>query len=119
MSCTDVCMYVFIYLCIRSPGAKPVKSHEILVLLLRLRQICCHAGLIHSMLDDEQYEGSAMDRSGGNANPEMDLLGELACLNIEQEEADGKDGVSSLSCILVFLNHLPPLQKYAQRRKGV
>uniref|UniRef100_A0A0K8VNP8 Transcription termination factor 2 n=1 Tax=Bactrocera latifrons TaxID=174628 RepID=A0A0K8VNP8_BACLA len=30
-------------------GQKDVKSHEILVLLLRLRQICCHPGLIDSV----------------------------------------------------------------------
>lgn len=30
-------------------GKKEVKSHEILVLLLRLRQICCHPGLIDAV----------------------------------------------------------------------
>lgn len=30
-------------------GSKEIKSHEILVLLLRLRQICCHPGLIDSV----------------------------------------------------------------------
>lgn len=30
-------------------GAKEIKSHEILVLLLRLRQICCHPGLIDAV----------------------------------------------------------------------
>lgn len=30
-------------------GSKNIKSHEILVLLLRLRQICCHPGLIDAV----------------------------------------------------------------------
>lgn len=30
-------------------GTEEVKSHQILVLLLRLRQICCHPGLINSV----------------------------------------------------------------------
>ncbi|XP_003699306.2 transcription termination factor lodestar [Megachile rotundata] len=33
-----------------------VKTHEILVLLLRLRQICVHPSLIHSMLDQEDMK---------------------------------------------------------------
>nr|XP_050867199.1 transcription termination factor 2-like [Vespula vulgaris] len=33
-----------------------VKTHEILVLLLRLRQICCHPALIHAMLDQNDLE---------------------------------------------------------------
>ncbi|KAF5292721.1 hypothetical protein FQR65_LT11189 [Abscondita terminalis] len=36
---------------------KPVQSHEILMLLLRLRQICCHPSLITKMLEgDENLE---------------------------------------------------------------
>ncbi|KAI4481393.1 hypothetical protein M0804_009513 [Polistes exclamans] len=37
-----------------------VKSHEILVLLLRLRQICCHPSLIHAMLDQDDLEQSGI-----------------------------------------------------------
>ncbi|XP_043498526.1 transcription termination factor 2 [Polistes fuscatus] len=37
-----------------------VKSHEILVLLLRLRQICCHPSLIHAMLDQNDLEQSGI-----------------------------------------------------------
>ncbi|XP_044596850.1 transcription termination factor 2-like [Cotesia glomerata] len=33
-----------------------IQSHEILVLLLRLRQICCHPSLIHSMLDQQDLD---------------------------------------------------------------
>ncbi|XP_011883865.1 PREDICTED: transcription termination factor 2-like [Vollenhovia emeryi] len=37
-----------------------VKTHEILVLLLRLRQACCHPALIHSMLDQEDVKESGI-----------------------------------------------------------
>ncbi|XP_071629457.1 transcription termination factor 2 [Temnothorax longispinosus] len=37
-----------------------VKTHEILVLLLRLRQICCHPALIHAMLDQEDVKQSGI-----------------------------------------------------------
>lgn len=45
-----------------------VKTHEILVLLLRLRQVCCHPALIHSMLDQEDMKQSGMDTENVDAN---------------------------------------------------
>ncbi|KAJ2938517.1 hypothetical protein O0L34_g13014 [Tuta absoluta] len=62
-------------------GAKPVKSHEILVLLLRLRQVCCHCGLIAAMLDEETA-GDAVDMDPGG----QDLLAELNKLSIEDKK---------------------------------
>jgi len=48
-----------------------IKTHEILVLLLRLRQICCHPALIHAMLDQEDVKQSGiMDME----NIDADLL---------------------------------------------
>jgi len=48
-----------------------IKTHEILVLLLRLRQICCHPALIHAMLDQEDVKQSGiMDME----NVDADLL---------------------------------------------
>ncbi|CAG9789505.1 unnamed protein product [Diatraea saccharalis] len=76
-------------------GAKPVKSHEILVLLLRLRQVCCHCGLIAAMLDPEDTSDVHEDPAG------QDLLAELNKLTIEdsrtrrksdnKEEEDNKE----------------------------
>ncbi|KAG5345372.1 TTF2 factor, partial [Acromyrmex heyeri] len=37
-----------------------VKTHEILMLLLRLRQVCCHPALIHAMLDQEDLQQSGI-----------------------------------------------------------
>ncbi|XP_047993913.1 transcription termination factor 2-like [Leguminivora glycinivorella] len=58
-------------------GAKPVKAHEILVLLLRLRQVCCHCGLIAAMLDADDT-GAIEEDEGGK-----DLLAELNKLTLE------------------------------------
>ncbi|XP_059048235.1 transcription termination factor 2 [Achroia grisella] len=62
-------------------GAKPVKSHEILVLLLRLRQVCCHCGLIAAMLDEESTEDIQQDPAG------QDLLAELSKLSLEDSKS--------------------------------
>lgn len=47
-----------------------VKTHEILVLLLRLRQLCCHPALIHAMLDQEQMQVSGIMNEEG-ISPEV------------------------------------------------
>ncbi|XP_034665895.1 transcription termination factor 2 [Drosophila subobscura] len=60
---------------------KEVKSHEILLLLLRLRQICCHPGLIDSMLEGEEVRSLDADDSDGES-PEIDLLAQLNKLAI-------------------------------------
>ncbi|KAL0133557.1 hypothetical protein PUN28_000943 [Cardiocondyla obscurior] len=50
-----------------------VKAHEILVLLLRLRQICCHPALIHAMLDREDVQQCGIMDTDTN-NEDADLL---------------------------------------------
>ncbi|XP_035723877.1 transcription termination factor 2-like [Vespa mandarinia] len=64
-----------------------VKTHEILVLLLRLRQICCHPSLIHAMLDQNDLEQSeVMDEE----NVDLDIISRInnisLCENEENEE---------------------------------
>ncbi|XP_053997670.1 transcription termination factor 2-like isoform X1 [Hylaeus anthracinus] len=60
-----------------------VKAHEILVLLLRLRQICVHPTLIHSMLDQEDMmESGIMDMQNIDSN----IL--LQMNNITLQESD-------------------------------
>ncbi|KAM3959297.1 transcription termination factor lodestar [Aphomia sociella] len=67
-------------------GAKPVKSHEILVLLLRLRQVCCHCGLIAAMLDEDSAADVQEDPAG------QDLLAELNKLSLEDSKSRRKSG---------------------------
>ncbi|OWR45314.1 Transcription termination factor 2 [Danaus plexippus plexippus] len=65
-------------------GAKPVKSHEILVLLLRLRQVCCHCGLIAAMLDPDDTADVVEDQGGA------DLMEELNKLSLEDSRSKRK-----------------------------
>ncbi|CAL7941631.1 unnamed protein product [Xylocopa violacea] len=66
-----------------------IKTHEILVLLLRLRQICVHPSLINSMLDQEDMQESGITDTE-NLNP--DLL--LQINNITLQDSDNKEDES-------------------------
>ncbi|XP_023179025.2 transcription termination factor 2 [Drosophila hydei] len=77
---------------------KEVRSHEILVLLLRLRQICCHPGLIDAMLEEEGT--GKMDDESDSYTPEIDLLAQLNKMTINDSASStgsrhsGQDGRS-------------------------
>lgn len=77
-------------------GQKNVKSHEILVLLLRLRQICCHPGLIDSMLDGAD-NAENMDSDNDDEKLKIDLLEQLNNLAIndssENRSIEGDEGL--------------------------
>ncbi|XP_050510761.1 transcription termination factor 2-like isoform X2 [Diabrotica virgifera virgifera] len=72
---------------------KDIKQHEILVLLLRLRQICNHPSLITGMLEEGLElagdEENAHDREGA-----LDLLDQLNKLNINDTEEPGTSEVA-------------------------
>ena len=57
-----------------------VKAHEILVLLLRLRQICVHPSLIHSMLDQEDMKQSGIMES---ENLDPNLLSQINSITLQ------------------------------------
>lgn len=65
-----------------------VKAHEILVLLLRLRQICVHPSLIRSMLDEEDIKESGITEP---ENVDSDLLLQVNNITLEDEE-NNKEG---------------------------
>ncbi|KAF7994559.1 hypothetical protein HCN44_004031 [Aphidius gifuensis] len=58
-----------------------VKSHEILVLLLRLRQVCCHLSLIHAMLDQDDLDQSGI---GGGHDVDADILLKMSNMGINK-----------------------------------
>ncbi|XP_043651643.1 transcription termination factor 2 [Drosophila teissieri] len=79
----------------RMAGSKrEVKSHDILVLLLRLRQICCHPGLIDAMLDGEESQ-SMRDHGSDSDTPEIDLLAQLNKLAITDTSTEGQLSVAN------------------------
>ncbi|XP_053680813.1 transcription termination factor 2 [Anopheles nili] len=70
-------------------GAGEVQQHQILVLLLRLRQICCHPGLIQQMLSDDDQgnlEMSGVDEPSFDGA--VDLLGQLNKLKLNDVIAE-------------------------------
>ena len=76
-------------------GGSDIKAVHLLVLLLRLRQICNHPGLIKSMLEDEEKanEGLEVNQSG-------DLADQLAGMTLgaatNKENADPEDQVKAM-----------------------
>lgn len=68
-----------------------VKTHEILVLLLRLRQVCCHPALIHAMLDREDVKQSdIMDME----NMDSDLLSRVNKMSLNEIENAEKEDIT-------------------------
>jgi len=74
------------------PGEGPqaqqgdVKAHHLLVLLLRLRQICCHPGLIKGMLDQETKAAEGIEENG----EEVDLISAMEDMDISVAEKKEK-----------------------------
>lgn len=58
-----------------------IKSHEILVLLLRLRQACCHSGLLREMVENNTLDCQEMNHSTGDADT-SDIAKELEKMNL-------------------------------------
>ena len=65
-----------------------VKTHEILVLLLRLRQICVHPSLIHSMLDQEDMQENGITDP---ENLDPGVLMQLNNITLCDDDGDAND----------------------------
>ena len=61
-----------------------VKAHHLLVLLLRLRQICCHPSLITNMLDQTTKAGEGIEEEGD----EIDLISAMGDINLSNEKGN-------------------------------
>ncbi|KAK5648748.1 hypothetical protein RI129_003640 [Pyrocoelia pectoralis] len=64
-------------------NGQAVQQHHILVLLLRLRQICCHPSLIIQMLDREE------NLEVGDDDEELNLIEQLNKLTVSEHEPGG------------------------------
>jgi len=67
-----------------------VKTHHILVLLLRLRQVCCHPALIKAMVHEGEVEGVE------EADPEADLLAKMTDLTLKPEHELNEEADAAL-----------------------
>ena len=61
---------------------EPIKVHHLLVMLLRLRQICCHPSLIRSMIDQETKSSEGIEENG----EDIDLISAMEDLDIAKPE---------------------------------
>ncbi|XP_014213023.1 transcription termination factor 2-like [Copidosoma floridanum] len=71
--------------------SQQIESHEILVLLLRLRQMCCHPALIHKMLDRMDAELNGIEDA---ENLNEDILQQLQNMSIKEDENVDEDAAN-------------------------
>ncbi|XP_018577325.1 transcription termination factor 2 [Anoplophora glabripennis] len=77
---------------LRVHKVKDIKQHDILVLLLRLRQICCHPSLITNMLHEDMEE---VDEDGDLEETNiLDQLNKLV-LNDDHDTSNPAEGLSN------------------------
>ncbi|XP_025263627.1 transcription termination factor 2 isoform X2 [Camponotus floridanus] len=74
-----------------------VKTHQILVLLLRLRQLCCHPPLIHAMLDQDDIRHNEITDT---ENVDPDLLSHMSNMSLNEIDKEGKKEVDIDSRII-------------------
>jgi transcription termination factor 2 len=70
-----------------------VKTFHILVLLVRLRQICCHPGLIEGMLDKESCENDGIEDETGLDVDLLSQLGKMGLDDTKESEPVDADGL--------------------------
>lgn len=81
-----------------------VKAHEILTVILRLRQICCHPGLAKNGLQNTDLAGDAV--GDDEADVSDALLQQLENLNIAEVAEGVDDQVFNLDMPSSKLNHM-------------
>ncbi|KAK3908389.1 Transcription termination factor 2, partial [Frankliniella fusca] len=76
-------------------GIQDIKTHQILVLLLRLRQICNHPGLVKQMVEDGDLDIGNFGGVEDNNGLDVDLFNLMNNLNIDDDT--GNDEESGLN----------------------
>lgn len=66
---------------------REIQNHEILVLLLRLRQSCCHPSLIKAMVERADLQGEGDANSSEHQHDQSDIIRELEKMNLNDEDA--------------------------------
>ncbi|XP_033322889.2 transcription termination factor 2 [Megalopta genalis] len=87
-----------------------VKTHEILVLLLRLRQICVHPSLIHSMLDQEDMQDTGLT-DADYIDPNLFKIDDVALNDEDDANTSGQEiGVDRRVAANVLTSENPVFQ---------
>ncbi|XP_059483687.1 transcription termination factor 2-like [Neocloeon triangulifer] len=69
-------------------GGGNVKSSHILVLLLRLRQICCHTSLVRDKLDTEIMEAEDIDIKDKSIDDLVEEINNMSIMEPEEKKLD-------------------------------
>ncbi|XP_052125675.1 transcription termination factor 2 isoform X2 [Frankliniella occidentalis] len=69
-------------------GIQDIKTHQILVLLLRLRQICNHPGLVKKMVEDGDLDMGTAEGVEDNNGLDVDLFNQMNKLNISESNIE-------------------------------
>ncbi|XP_049838488.1 transcription termination factor 2 [Schistocerca gregaria] len=97
-----------------------VKTFQILVLLLRLRQLCCHPGLIKAMLEEDAKEVDGIEDDSGI---DQDMLSKLS--NLSLTEANTEDAITNSDAneiekkVLVESNPVFDLKRCSSKMQAV
>lgn len=92
-----------------------VDTFVILVLLLRLRQLCCHPALIHSMLDVEDYE-----TNGGDVeNVDIKLLKSVHSMSFHDMSLNEEDKENESDNLLTSTNPVFLPQRLSSKVKCI
>ncbi|XP_037045784.1 transcription termination factor 2 isoform X2 [Bradysia coprophila] len=81
--------------------SEAISGHHILILILRLRQICIHPCLINAMLTDGEFDTNDSDEENV---PEVDLLEKLSQLKIGSADEDDETVSKASSKVLLRSN---------------
>lgn len=65
---------------------REIKNHEILVLLLRLRQSCCHPALIRAMVERAELQTENGEHDTSDNHDQSDIVRELEKMNLNDDE---------------------------------
>lgn len=85
---------------------KNVSKQMVLVLLLRLRQVCSHPALIKTMLDTTDTDSMGTDAKIEDDSGDLDLISQMANMTIG---AKGKDEIPEEEEERSFFTHTNPI----------
>ncbi|XP_034249366.1 transcription termination factor 2 [Thrips palmi] len=91
-------------------GITEIKTHMILVLLLRLRQICCHPGLVKKMVENGDIDFNVASAGVEDEDGlDVDLFNQMNNLNIDESAVESEENDDPLNKSGIFSADSPVL----------
>ncbi|CAH0392936.1 unnamed protein product [Bemisia tabaci] len=82
-------------------GSQDVKAHQILVFILRLRQLCCHPSLISEMIDKEAISADGIEEGG----LDIDFMDQFKRMSLKPNAVDQSDDDTEASSKYLTSDH--------------